>query len=734
VRIAPFTISLTLALAAPGVASALTATDWVQCVPAEVIPPFADASPPLPEGDDSTLVGAERAQYLDRNLTVFEGDVTLNRGKQWLATPRLVYDQAKDTYVADGEVRFQDPSIRFRAAHMEGEPGQDLTRLDDVTFQIIDLEGNGHASKVVMRGQKGTMRDALYSSCPPDHRQWSFRGNTIRINRDTGVGTVTNGALYLGRVPVFYLPWATFPIDERRRSGFLAPTLAVSGANGADVWVPYYLNLAPNYDATLSLRYLGSRGVMYGSEFRYLTENSNGIFEGNWLPNDDRLGRDRGFASLEHITRFSPYWQARADLNNVSDDRYFEDFGSSLTAASTRLLASSAGFYGRGKYWNASLSAQIWDLTDPLLDSSFEPFRRLPRVQFSWEQPVLGDWLVAGLKSEAVAFDHQVKADARRVDLRPYIQLPFEGASWYVRPELAYRFTAYSLDNSLKVNGDKTPIRSLPIASIDAGMFFERPVHWGGEDLIHTLEPRLFYLRVPGNNQTDLPILDTQELTFGYGQLFRSNRFTGADRQSEANQLTFAVTSRLMQTHSGRELVSATVAQALLFSPSRTALPGQVVGERDLSPLVVELAVNLNDRWTLTSAQHIDVDQGFTELSAFRLQYRFLEKGLANLSYRFRANELEQLDGSVLYPVSPSWRLVGRWNYSLRDNSTLEALGGFEWQSCCMAVRLMGRHFVRTIEGGASNEILLELELRGLGAFGRRTGSLLERAILGYDR
>lgn len=733
-RIALLATSIALALAASGTASALTATDWLQCVPAEVIPPFADAAPPLPAGDESTVVSASRAQYLDRSRTVFEGDVTLNRGDRWLGTPRLVYDREQDTYEAEGEVRYQDPSIRFRADHLQGEPGQDLTRLDNVTFQLIDLEGNGHAKKVVMRGPKGTMRDAVYSSCPPDHQQWSFRGSTIRINRDTGVGTVTNGALYLGGIPVFYLPWATFPINKDRRSGFLAPSVAVSGSNGLDVLVPYYLNLAPNYDATASLEHFGKRGTMLGGEFRYLTENSNGTLNATWLPNDDQLHHDRSYITLKHITRLSRYWQARADIKNVSDDRYFEDFGSSLTAASSRLLGSTGGLYGRGKYWDASLNAEIWNLTDPLLNRSFEPYSKLPRLKFDWEQPVLGNWLVAGLKSEAVAFSHPVKADALRLDLRPYLQLDLEGASWYVRPQVAYRYTAYSLDRALALGGDSKPTRALPITSIDAGMFFERPLTIDGTEFVHTLEPRLFYLRVPRSNQTDLPILDTQELTFALGQLFRTNQFTGADRQSEASQITVAMTSRLLQTHTGRELISATVGEAFLFSPSRTVLPGQTPVERDLSPLVVEVTANLSDNWTITAAQHRDVDTGVTELSAFRLQYRFLQTGVANLSYRFRNQELEQLDGSVLYPVSPSWRLVGRWNYSLRDNSTLEAMGGFEWQSCCMAVRLLGRHFVRTIEGGASNEILLEFELRGLGAFGQRTGDLLQRAILGYDR
>lgn len=733
-RIALLSARIAIALMLPSSAFAFTATDWQQCVPAEVIPPFPGVPSALAEGDDSTLITAARMQYLDRNLTVFQGNVELQRGEQWMSTPKLTYDRAADHFDAEGEVLFQDPRIRLRAAHVDGEPGQDITRLEQVQFQVIDLQGNGVAKHAVMKGKLGDLRDATYSACPTDHRQWEFRGDKIHIDREEGEGTVTNGALYLGKVPVFYLPYATFPIDDRRRSGFLYPSLGQSNTNGFDLLIPYYINLAPNYDATVSLRWLADRGAMYSGEFRYLTERSNGVVSATYLPNDNKLGRDRSFASIKDVTTLSTNWQARTDLNTISDDRYFEDFGDSLTAASTRLLASSAGVYGRDKYWDASLSVELWNLADPVLSDDFEPYRRLPRARFNWEQPLLGGWLVGGLRAEAIAFDHPTLPSAERVDLRPYIQIPLEGAWWYVTPQLAYRYTAYNLDSELAPGGDERPTRALPIASIDLGAFFERPLRLAGRNLIHTLEPRAYYLRVPRSVQTDLPILDTQELTFGYQQLFRDNQFTGADRQSEANQITFALTSRLLENHSGRELVTATVAQAYLFSPSRTVLPGQTPQQRDVSPLVVELGVNLDDRWTVTAAQHVDTDTGFTELSAIRLQYRFLTSGVANLSYRYRANELEQLDGSVLYPVSPSWRIVSRWNYSLRDNTTLEALAGFEWQSCCMAVRVLGRHYIRTREGAASNGILLELELRGLGAFGQKTGTLLERAILGYDR
>jgi LPS-assembly protein len=488
---------------------------------------------------------------------------------------------------------------------------------------------------------------------------------------------------------------------------------------------------------------MGRRGAMLGAEFRYLSPTQRGELSGTWLPDDDQTGDDRGSIGLQHFGALGSHWNVQANLNHVSDDRYFEDFGDSLTAASTSLLESTVGVHGRGQYWNASVSAQSWEITDPFLPDGFEPFRRLPRLTFGYERP-LHDSVVAGVRSEAVAFDHEERAGAQRYDFYPYVAFPFERAAGYVRPEFGFRHTAYQLDRDYDANfATRSPSRDTPIASLDAGLFFERNASLFGKRMLQTLEPRLYYLRVPYEAQDDLPIFDTQELTFSFEQLFRPNRFTGADRQTDANQATVALTTRLLEEASGRERLSASLGQIRYFSPQRVQLPGQAITDLDGSALVADLDLTLSDQWRVGISQQWDPDQELSDLSALRAQYRWNPRGVLNLAYRFRREQngaladqvaLEQVDASFAAPISERWRLIGRWNYSLLDSSTLESVAGFEWESCCVAWRVLGRRYVRNREGEMNNGIYIELELKGLASLGRKSGELLERAILGYTR
>jgi LPS-assembly protein len=686
---------------------------------------------------------AERFNVSETKSYVLEGDVEIRRADQFLAADVLRYDTEAESYEAEGSVHYQDRGLLLGAERASGDLAKDTSTMQQVRYQLLESRGNGRADKAVVKGDTSVLRRVSYTTCDPGSTGWELRASRVDLDQAAGVGTARNATLRLGPVPILYLPYASFPIDERRRTGFLFPSIGSSQDSGIDVSVPYYVNLAPNYDLTLTPRIMGKRGAMIGTEFRYLTPTQRGELSGTWLPNDDQTGRDRGSLGFLHFGTLGPQWTVKANLNHVSDDRYFEDFGDSLTAASTSLLESSAGLYGRGRYWNASVSAQDWEITDPFLPDEFEPFRRLPRVLFGYERP-FNDWFVAGVRTETVAFDHEERPGATRYDFYPYVAFPFERAAGFVRPEFGYRQTGYELDRDyLAALPSRSPSRGTPIASLDAGLFFERNANLFGRQLLQTLEPRLYYLRVPYEDQDDLPVLDTQELTFGFAQLFRNNRFTGADRQMDANQATLALTTRLLEEASGRERLSASIGQIRYFDAQRVQLPGMAATDLSGSALVADLDLTLSDRWRIGVSQQWDPEDELSELSALRAQYRWREAGVFNLAYRFRreasgvlANQvaLEQIDASFLAPISERWRLIARWNYSLLDESTLEAVAGFEWESCCIATRILGRHYVRNREGEKNNGIYIELELKGLATLGRKSGELLERAILGYTR
>ncbi|MDN5924676.1 MAG: LPS assembly protein LptD, partial [Xanthomonadales bacterium] len=297
----------------------------------------------------------------------------------------------------------------------------------------------------------------------------------------------------------------------------------------------------------------------------------------------------------------------------------------------------------------------------------------------------------------------------------------------HVRPQIGYRYTAYDLDR----DHDAKPTRAMPIASIDAGLTFERPLSLFGNSYTQTLEPRAFYLRAPYRDQSDLPIFDTNTQTFDFWQLFSTNRFSGADRQMNANNLTLALTSRLLDD-SGSEKLSASFGQIRYFDPQRVHLPGHPVTDYNGSAYIAQFSTALSANWHLNAAQQWNPNSDHTDLSTVGVQRRLADDGVINFSYRYRRDFLEQFDISSAYPLNDRWRLLGRWNMSLRDKRTLEAFAGFEYDSCCVAVRLLARHYVRNTEGEIGNGIMFEIELKGLGSLGQTTEGFLHHAILGF--
>lgn len=736
----PLAWAMALALALPAEASDRPAdrpVDWALCRSPDALDAFrttppaagreARAASPANIDADALDVSAER-------VTTFSGNVELARADQWVGTEALVWTHEDGTWRSPGPLRFEDEGLRLRAASADGDTEAERVTLKDVQYQLIDgTLGNGTADSAVREGSRGTLTNAEFSTCPPGQRQWAFVADTIEIDDETERGVAQNATLRVGGVPVLWLPWFSFPTSDARRSGLLAPTLGFNDENGFDYEQPIYLNLAPNYDATLSPRWLSKRGLMLGAEFRYLTGRSSGFVEGAWLPDDDVTGRDRGRFRWQDFTAISPNWFTTANVQDVSDRGYLRDFGSDFGQNTLALLDSHIALNGRGRTWNTRLSVERWEAANPAVLPGSEPFSRLPRLRGQWLQPLL-PWLDVGIDAEAVRFDHDERAGGRRLDLRPNLRLSFGGASWFVNPEFAWRRTGWQLEHDpAAALRDRSPSRSLPITSVDLGLLFERDVRLFGDDFVQTLEPRLYYLRAPFREQGELPLFDTQPLSFSWPGLFRQNRYTGADRQGDANQATLAVTTRLLGAEDGRERLSASLGRIHYFDALRVVIPGERPAASDGSAYVGELDWRISDAWSVSVAQQWNPGAIGTELSALRSQWRFAERGVVNASYRYRKDLLEQTDLSFAVPIDPNWRAVARWAWSVRDRRTLEALGGVEWRSCCVAVRLLARDYIRDVNAERNTGIYLEIELNGLGSFGRDSERLLSDAILGYS-
>ena len=716
---------------------------WVMCKPNALYEFYRPiAATDVDREQAQTQLWARSIDLRDGDSYRLEGDVEIQRADQRVAAALLRYDPAKETWRAQGRVQYQDAMMLMEAASAEGQLESERVTLAELRYQLLQARGNGEAERATNQGDISLLEGVSYTTCDPDNRQWTIRAKRVDINQAEGMATIRRGTLRIGPVPVLYLPIATLPIDERRKTGFLFPSVSVSRSRGFDLEIPYYLNIAPNYDATLTPRLMTKRGVMLGAEFRYLTDTQRGRFFGSWLPDDDQTGRDRGTLTWEHRGRLGTHWQLISNVNHISDDRYFEDFGDSLAMAATSLLESTAGIYGRGAGWSASLSLEDWAIADPYVPKSAEPFRRLPRALLAWEHPFAAG-LVTGVRAEGVAFDRSDGLDATRVDVHPYVGWRYERAAGFIRPQLGVRHTQYRLGDGYVAGFPvRSPSRTTPILSLDTGLVFERHANLFGTRALQTLEPRLYYLNVPYRDQDALPIFDTQELGFSWGQLFRPNRFSGADRQSDANQATLAVSTRFFEEDSGRERLSASLGQIRYFEAQRVQLPGVAGVDRAGSAYVGDVELQLDDRWSVAVSQQWDPSRDLSDLSTLRTQYRFGSEGVFNFAYRFRRDAgmatqdrvtLEQLDASALIPLNDRWRLIGRWNYSLMESATLEAFAGVEWENCCLATRVLVRRYIRNFEGEVNTSLYVELELKGLSTLGRKSGELLERAILGYS-
>ena len=713
--------------------------NWRLCPIGDVVPPFADAirAPEGldidPTGETPTDIEGDLLSGTDAN-PLFQGNVTMRRGNQFMGADQLTFDKENGQYAAEGSVRFQARGLRLRAARAEGDQNTDTHTMEDLQYQLLSRRGNGHAQSLGLVGETGSLRGATYSACPPEARHWELSARRIDFDTESGMAVARGASLKVGRVPVLYMPWFMFPTDERRRTGLLYPSISNSSRNGFDWRQPAYLNLAPNFDATLNPRWMSRRGALLGGQFRYLLEDGEGTLDGVWMPNDKLRDRSRGLARFQGVHNLAPDWQARANLNWISDPRYYEDFSSSIDGLSQATSYSALGVYGRGRDWNAGVVADHWQLADYTLTDAVLPYDRLPRAYLNWERR-LGGLLRAGVDAEAVRFHHPVYAAGSRVDLRPWIGVPLEGDAWFLRPTLAWRYTGYSLDRALgQALGGESPARAQSIFSVDTGLFFDRETQVKGKRYLQTIEPRLFYLNVPYEDQGDMPVFDTRPLTFSWSQLFRENRYSGADRQADANQLTLALSTRMIRQADGFERFSASLGQIRYLKESLVRLPHEPVTEKGGSAWVADVNYAPTDRWTIGASYQRDPKFKRTDLASLRARYLLPDEGVFNLAYRYRRALLEQVDVSFLYPLNASWSLVGRGYYSLRDRKALESLAGVQWDSCCVAMRLVARRYVHNRAGDLSNALMFEIELKGLGSAGQDARRALRRAILGYNR
>lgn len=685
-----------------------------------------------PADENTIVITADRASVARNDVSVISGNVQIRRSLVLIETDEARYDPRTDNLSAVGNVRFSQPGIEIsgQRARFEGEAERGAISL--TSFRLPQRGGRGSADRIAIEGENRiVMNGVRYTTCEGDKPAWTLVAPRLVLDNEKGTGSGRNVRVDFKGIPLIYAPYISFPISDRRKSGFLIPDFGHANRSGTAIRVPYYWNIAPNYDATFSPRFLVDRGVQLNTEFRYLKPWTRGQLYAEYLA-DDETGTDRNYLSYQNATLWGRRWTVDVDLNHVSDNAYFEDLGSSSSEASLTHLQRRIDFRYRAENWQFVNRWQFLQTIVDTINPEQRPYRRVPQFLLD------GDWggeqsrLRFGFSGELVSFDRGTGVTGLRLDLQPEIKWELGGDGYYLTPRAGYRFTHYDLDD-IAPGDDPRPSRSVPILTLDTGLVFERDSR-AGKDIVQTLEPRIYYTYIPFRDQSALPLFDTDLADFNLVQLFQANRFIGADRIGDANQVSVGVTSRYLNTGTGHQYLAATLGQTAFFEDRRVTLPGEIVQTSRSSDVIAELAVGISERWRADMGLQWDPSASTATKSAARLLYTPGDRRILNLGYRFRRGLLEQSDIAMAWPIGDNWRFIGRWNYSMRDSRTLDRLLGLEYERCCWGIRFASRRFITTRTGESDTTLLLQLELKGLSSVGRRTDSFLEHGILGYSR
>ena len=686
---------------------------------------------------DGTRVEGDRLQYFELTDEVeATGNVRMTRGDDVMTGPHARFK------VQEQVGTFDTPSYEIFRPPRPPRPGQQFDTTQQGRRQPIS--GHGSAESLELEGENQfRFLDGTWSSCKPDRPDWYLRARELQLDFDREVGEANNGTLYFKDVPVVYLPWADFPLGDQRQSGLLAPSFGTSNKVGFDLAVPYYWNIAPNYDSTITPRLMGRRGLQIRDEVRYMTPTAKGMSFVEWMPNDQVENRSRLAGQIRHNETTPTGWVTAVDVSGVSDPRYFIDLSSrlSLTSQVNLLRQGSVGYYGGG-WWNATGMLQAWQtLQDPNGAAVSVPYKRLPQLTLTANRPELPGGTAFLFNSEFVAFSHPTQDEGRRLTLYPQLSLPLVTSAFYVTPKVGVHATEYSLDRRTSTGPDSIQ-RSLPILSVDSGVNFERDTQIAGREFTQTLEPRIYYLYVPYRDQSNIPNFDSGVYDFNFAQIFAENYYTGGDRISNANQITTAVQSRLINPNTGAEVIRAAFGQRYYLEEQRVTLPGVAARTGGQADFLAAFGGQIAPRTQLDTGWQYNPRDHWTERFNAGVRYQPGFARALNASWRYRRNYstvaatpdgFRDLDLTGQWPLAGNWYAVGRYNRNLRDHRLTEGIAGFEYNGGCWVARTVVQHLT-TSATDTTRAFFVQIEFSGLASLGSNPINMLRRSVPGYGK
>jgi LPS-assembly protein len=699
---------------------------------------------------DQATLGADGKITLDGNVRVHQGD-------REIQAEQVQYDSNNRSLRSDSHIDYQDPALHVAGAGGSySESGG--AEFHGAQFNLRQRAARGTAQEMSLTPD-GTLKlkGVTFTTCPQLDKSWEVRAKSIVLDTHQKLGTGRDAEVEFMGVPLVYLPWVSFPLSSERKSGFLFPGIGNTSTNGLQLSVPYYWNIAPNFDLTFEPILYSKAGADLGGEMRFLTASQRGDLQWNYLPYDRTFGSSRSRVQLSDIAELADDWRLNLSAENVSDTRYFEDFSQGPEGASTPFLDRRATLTYRSEHWSIDGEAQQYQTIDYTLLQPDRPYAAVPRLAADSDYVFgPGGLLHYGFGSEVVNFHHSeepaVVTTGWRADIMPQVSLDLSGPGYFVRPAFAWRATQYELETSGPGQLKRSPSRTLPITSFDSGLVFERAT--GSHDQRKlTLEPRILYVDVPYRNQDQLPVFDTALPDLNPVELFRTNRYVGSDRVSDTNQVSAGLTSRLLDALDGRQFVSATIGQTYYFRAPRVVLPGEVPATGKRSDFVAQLALTAFQDWTAEADVQWDAENRRSERTNVHLQYKPAANSVINLFYRYERfvatqeifegvpqviqQGFDQFEVSGAWPIRQNWSVFAREVYSLRDPGVahateLERFAGFEYRACCWRIRLGARRYVNNHDGSQNTGIWLQLELAGLSGVGSASDAFLTDEIRGY--
>jgi LPS-assembly protein len=709
-----------------------------------------------------TFVYGQRLSAETDTEIVFEGGVEFRRADLSIRADRLEYDQARDLARARGAVRvnqsgnvFQGPALDLRIDAFEGF-------FERASFQLLSNDAHGEAERIdFLDDKRAVVRNATFTTCQrepgPDWMPaWLLRAATLRLDSEEEAAEAEDVTLTFQNVRVLGLSSMTFPLTEKRKSGFLSPTFGQDSVSGTEITTPYYWNIAPNRDATLYPTVMSQRGVNYGGEFRYLESGYQGKLRLDYMPDDRLRDRDRWGRAFLHTAGIEDASYGRLglslNLNRVSDDNYWRDFPRATSSLTQRLLANDVGLnWNRGPYSATVRTLQWQTLQDPLAPI-IPPYDRLPQVVTRYMQPDAGGFDL-GLEADYTDFQANSlltgQPNAQRSVVKGQLSYPMLGAAGFIVPRMSVHSANYNFDTAL-ADGRRQAGRTVPTYSLDTGLTFERDAGYFGNRFRQTLEPRLFYVYTPYVEQNSLPNYDSGALDFNFASIYAENAFVGNDRIADNNLLTAGLSSRLLDPDSGAEILRLGIAQRLRFEDQRITLPGGTTSAKGVSDILLGVGLTIDPRWALDSTVQYNQKTGESERATLSARYNPSNYRVVNVAYRFQRDLSELVDVGWQWPLNDlwgdkgqdlgrgqgqgpgRWYSVGRLNYSVQDGKLVDSIVGFEYDAGCW----LGRVVLERLQTGlvtSTRRVMFQLELVGFSRVGIDPLQTLQKNIPRYQ-